>query len=178
MLEPSAPPPPVRFVTDSSLADVARRLRVLGHDVEVLPGARLEELFEQAGRESRVVLTRSMRRPRRWAGVVALTATRDDPAATVRAAAAVCPAAGPPFSRCSRCNGVLARRSAFEAHGEVPGRVVRSGRPLGHCMACGQWFWLGSHATRLTAWLEAALGTRLEFKGRELLDAPPPGEHS
>lgn len=161
-----------RFLTDGSLAALARRLRVLGHDVEVQPGARLPELFERAAAESRVVLTLSERRPRRFAAVPVVRAVRGDLAAGVRAAAALGPAPGPPFSRCPRCNGALARRSPFEAHGEVPGRVVRAGRPLGSCTHCGQWYWLGSHAVRLTHWLEEALGVRLEFEGRESLGVP------
>lgn len=166
-----APLPALRLVTDRSLDALARRLRVLGHDVETLGGAPLEELFDHAERSGRTVITRSRRRPRRWRDVPAHTAS-GALAEDVRRLAGLGPAAGPPFSRCSRCNGALARRSAFEAHGEVPGRVVRSGRPLAHCPACGQWFWLGSHAARLTAWLEEALGRRLEFEGREAL--PPP----
>ncbi len=166
------PPDSPRFLTDSSLGPLARRLRVLGHDVEVHPGARLEELLEAAQRDGRVVITLSARRPKRWQDVPVIGATRGDLAGSLRAAIVAGPAARAPFSRCSRCNGALARRSAFEAHGEVPGRVVRSGRPLGCCVACGQWFWLGTHARRLTAWLEETLGVRLEFEGREALDGP------
>lgn len=167
------PPESPRFLTDSSLEQLARRLRVLGHDVEVLRGARVEELFDQAARDGRTVLTLSTRHPKRWARVDVIPVPRGDEAAGLRAAAARGAAPGPPFSRCSRCNGSLAWRSAFEAHGEVPGRVVRSGRPLRSCTSCGHWYWLGSHAVRLTQWLESALGERLEFDGRESLGAPP-----
>ncbi len=167
--------PTPRFLTDPSLEPLARRLRVLGHDVEVRRGARLEELYEEAAGDGRIVLTLSRRQPRRWRDVPVIVAARGDLAASLRACVAAGPAAGPAFSRCTRCNGPLARRSAFEAHGEVPGRVVRSGSPLGACLACGQWYWLGSHAARLTAWLEAALGARLEFEGRDRLAGPAPG---
>ena len=74
--------------------------------------------------------------------------------------------AGAPFSRCPRCNLALRARTAFEAHGEVPGRVTRSGSPLGWCAACGKWYWAGSHVPRIVASLEAALGRPL---------APRPG---
>lgn len=167
-----SPPESPRFLTDSSLDQLARRLRVLGHDVEVLRGARLEELFEQAERDGRTILTLSARHPKRWAGVDVIRVPGRDEAAGLRAAAARGAAPGPPFSRCSLCNGPLASRSAFEAHGEVPGRVVRSGRPLRSCISCGHWYWLGSHAERLTHWLESALGERLEFEGRDSWEAP------
>ena len=167
-------PHATRFLTDSSLEQLARRLRVLGHDVEVLRGARLEELFDQAERDGRTLLTLSGRHPRRWTSVDVVRVPRGDEAAGLRAAVARGAAPGPPFSRCSRCNGPLAWRSAFEAHGEVPGRVVRSGRPLRSCTSCGHWYWLGSHAVRLTEWLESALGERLEFEGRDLMDVDRP----
>src|SRR5262245_19349889 len=50
---------PTAFVTDSSLALVARRLRFLGYDVATHPGARLEELFAAAREQGRTVLTLS-----------------------------------------------------------------------------------------------------------------------
>lgn len=51
-----------RFLTDDSLALVARRLRALGFDVEVARGARLDELFEAARDSGATVLTLSDRR--------------------------------------------------------------------------------------------------------------------
>ncbi len=150
--------PPARFVTAASLDFVARRLRFLGYDVVTHPGARLEELFEAAEREGRTVLTTSGRHPRRWAQVPALRVPGADAAAAVRAVADAHEPAGAPFSRCPRCNQALHRRTSFEAIGEVPGRVTRAGGPLTWCPSCGQWYWEGSHVSRIRAWLEAALG--------------------
>ena len=149
--------PPARFVTAASLDYVARRLRFLGYDVVTHPGARLEELFEEAARDGRTVLTTSARHPKRWRQVEAVRVPGADPRAAVRAIAAAHEAAGPPFSRCPRCNQALHRRTSFEAIGEVPGRVTRSGSPLTWCPACGQWYWHGSHTARLQKWLEDAL---------------------
>jgi uncharacterized protein len=150
--------PPARFITDASLELVARRLRALGHDVEVARGARLDELFEVARRDGRVVLTLSSRHPRRFAEVAALRLPRAEAAAAVRAVDAAFEAAGPPFSRCSACNAALQRRLSFEASGEVPGRVLRGAKHLHHCPHCGRWYWEGSHTARLREWLGAALG--------------------
>lgn len=150
--------PPARFVTDSSLAFLARRLRFLGYDVEMLPGARLEELFQVARRDGRQVLTMSARHPRRFADVAALTVPRADAAQALRAIAATHAPAGVPFSRCAVCNTPLQRRMPAEALGEVPGRVTREARPLRHCPTCGKWYWEGSHVARMRAWLETALG--------------------
>jgi uncharacterized protein with PIN domain len=152
---------PARFVTDTSLAFLARRLRFLGYDVRVIPGARLEELFDVARGEGRVVLTTSARHPRRWADVEMRTLPREDPRALVRDLVRDAEPAGPPFSRCPACNTALARRHPFEARGEVPGRVLRVAKGLTYCPSCAKWYWEGSHVARLRAWLEDALGRPL-----------------
>jgi len=149
---------PTRFVADAALERVARRLRILGYDVAARRGARLEELFVVAAREGRVMLTASVRHPRRWGAVPVLRVPLADPAAAVRAVAEAHEPSGPPLSRCPYCNVIVRARSPFEAHGEVPGRVVRAGGALTSCPECGRWFWPGSHVARLAAWLEAALG--------------------
>ena len=152
---------PARFVTDTSLAFLARRLRFLGYDVRVVPGARLEELFDVGRVEGRVVLTTSARHPRRWADVEMRTLPRDDPRALVRDLARASEPAGLPFSRCPSCNVALERRHPFEARGEVPGRVLRAAKGLTYCPSCGKWYWEGSHVARLREWLEEALGRPL-----------------
>jgi uncharacterized protein with PIN domain len=150
--------PPARFLTDTSLDLLARRLRMLGYDVATVPGARLEELFEAARRDGRTVLSLSARRPPRFADVPALLVPRADPAAALRALAASHEPAGPPFSRCPICNTALQRRTPFEAAGEVPSRVLRRSPALHYCPHCGKWYWEGSHVARLKAWLAGALG--------------------
>ena len=164
--------PPARFVTDTSLDLLARRLRMLGFDVATARGARLAELFDVARRDSRTVLTLSARRPRRFADVPALTMPRDDPAAAVRAIAQAHEPAGAPFSRCPACNAALQRRSTFEATGEVPGRVLRSVHEVHYCPMCARWYWTGSHVARLRVWLERALGRPLDIAATGGGDGP------
>ena len=149
---------PARFVTDSSLEQLARRLRFLGYDVLSHRGARLEELFDDAAREGRIVLTLSSRRPRRHAGVPALVVPRRDLAVAVRLVAARHAPATARWSRCPSCNVALQSRSAFEARGEVPSRVTRGGSPLTWCPACGRWYWRGSHVERMERWFDEVLG--------------------
>ncbi len=150
--------PPTRFVTDSSLAQLGRQLRFLGYDVITHRGARLEELFDDAATGGRTVLTLSTRHPRRWAAVQVLRVARGDAAAALRAVVDAHDAIGAPWSRCPACNVTLHARSAFEARGEVPGRVTRMGAPLSSCPSCGQWYWPGSHVARMNVWFEQVLG--------------------
>lgn len=152
---------PTRFVTDASLDLLARRLRFLGYDVVTHRGARLEELFAAARNDDRTVLTLSARHPRKYADVPVMRAPRGDVAAAVRAVADAHAPAGAPWSRCPSCNVALHARSAFEARGEVPGRVARMGVEFRWCPSCARWFWPGTHVAHMTAWLEAALGRPL-----------------
>jgi len=149
--------PPSRFVTDSSLDALARRLRFLGYDVTTHRGARLEDLFDAGRREGRIVLTLSARHPKRFAGVPALRVPREDALGAVRGIARDHQPSGPPFSRCPACNHALQRRLAFEARGEVPPRVLKTAEALQYCPECGKWYWEGSHTARMREWLERAV---------------------
>ncbi|NOT35123.1 MAG: hypothetical protein HOP12_13325 [Candidatus Eisenbacteria bacterium] len=171
MIDPETPPDgpslarestaPPRWITDASLDWLARRLRFLGYDIVTVRGARLEELFQVAQREERVVLTLSARHPKRFAAIAVQRVPRGDPAAALRTLVAGRVPSSAPFSRCPSCNTALRRRHPLEASGEVPGRVLRARRSLTFCPVCGRWFWEGSHVTRMRAWLEEALGTPL-----------------
>ena len=149
---------PSRFVTDASLAFLARRLRFLGYDVIVAPGARLEEVFEIARADDRIVLTTSGRHPRRFAAVSAEWVPRSSTLDTLRALSEKHTPAGLPFSRCAECNTALQKRHPLEASGEVPGPVLRRARSLSFCPGCGKWYWDGSHVARLRLSLTEALG--------------------
>ena len=150
--------PPTRFATDSSLELLARRLRMLGYDVATYRGARLDELFAAAAADGRTVLTMSSKRPHKASEVPVLPVARERLADSVRAVAGSHSPAGAPWSRCPLCNVSLRSRSGFEAIGEVPSRVARSGGPFFSCPDCGRWYWPGTHVARLRAWLAAVLG--------------------
>jgi uncharacterized protein with PIN domain len=167
--------PAARLVTDASLAFLAHRLVFLGYDVAVIRGARLEELYQAGRRDRRTVLTLSTRHPRRFADVAAVVVPRGDAASALRAIAGAHAPAGAPFSRCAGCNAALQSRHPMEARGEVPGRVLRSARPLHYCPVCGRWYWEGSHVARLRAWLERALGRALPAAGTAGGEPPPAG---
>ena len=153
--------PTTRFVTDASLDDLARRLRFLGYDITTHRGARFEELLVAAALDGRTVLTLSGRTSRRHPDVAIERVPRGDLAAALLALTRAHAPVGAPWSRCPACNVALHVRSAFEARGEVPGRVTRMGVRLTWCPSCGRWYWPGSHVARLTAWFESVLGAPL-----------------
>jgi|SRR6266850_3428336 len=159
---------PARFITDSSLDYLARRLRFLGFDVRTLEGARLEEVFSAARRDGRTVLKLSARHPRRFADVPAVRVARADPMGSVRALAQAHEPAGAPLSRCPSCNTPLERERSARASGHAPDEVIKSARALHRCPACGKWYWHGSHVERVRAWLERALGREVTIPTLDL----------
>ena len=163
---------PDRFVTDSSLDLLVRRLRFLGYDAALLRGARLEDVFEVAQREGRIVLTLSTRHPKRYGAVPVVRVTRERPDDALRAIAARYTPASEPFGRCPECNTVLEPRTPFEAGGEVPGRVLRRVKVLHYCPHDGKWYWDGTHVARIREALERVLGRALKPAGS---GPPAPG---
>ena len=152
---------PDRLIVEDSLELVARRLRMLGFDVASAGALALPELLAEAERQGRIALTPSARHPRRYGHVRVISVPLAHPAAAVRRVVRTCMPAGPPFTRCPRCNVALEAKSGAEAVGHVPQDVLARVDPSGRCPACGRWFWEGSHTQRVRQWLRAArvLGT-------------------
>lgn len=144
-----------RFVTDSSLERVARRLRLLGFDVASTGADGLDRVFAAARSTDAIVLTTSVRHPRRYAGVRAFRVDRDA-AAAVRGVCERFQPAGAPYSRCSVCNVALERLPSARAAGRAPVAVTVSRETLDHCPQCGRWYWPGSHVERMRAWFAEA----------------------
>ena len=147
-----------RFVTDTSLAAFARRLRVLGYDVRVVPDAPLERVCADAAADGRIVLTLSRRVPRRCATVprrVVVRGLEDD---ALRAIVAERIPGSPPFGRCTHCNAVLGPPGGLESLAAAPVPPPAEVRVTGQCPSCRRCYWHGSHVDRLRARLRAVLG--------------------
>src|SRR5262249_33155740 len=100
------------------------------------------------------------------AGVAVVRVARGDEERALRSLVDSHAPAGPPWSRCPRCNSALQQRSEFEARGEIPAQVARAGWPLHWCPSCGRWYWPGSHVARMNEWFERVLGRPVEGNWR------------
>lgn len=170
-------PSPPRFLLDTHLGKLARRLRLAGFDTLYANAADDADLAERAERDRRVLLTRDVellkRRAvefgyfvrstdahRQWLEV----ATRFDLGPHIRA-----------FTRCTHCNGELRSTTDAEALARVPADVLARGasaaemRPVSGapartsdvyaCTSCGHVYWEGSHTARIRAWIrESGIG--------------------
>ena len=147
------------FVLDGHLGKLARILRLLGFDTIWERNPPDEVLAEISSREDRVLLTRDIGCLKR--GIVRR-------GAWVRATEHVLQGreivkryqlekAARPFTRCLSCNGALAASSAAEASTAVPARVLERHQQFLRCLACGHFYWAGTHQDRLQTLVDRVL---------------------
>lgn len=152
------PAGPVRFVLDVHLGKLARHLRLAGLDAAYRPDLRDEELAAMAGRERRVLLTRDQGLLKRSVVVHGYFVRETAP---YRQLVEVLRRFGPlplaPFSRCLHCNDELREAPASAVDARVPPRIRRAFDEFHACAGCERVYWRGSHWTRLTALLDAAV---------------------
>jgi hypothetical protein len=149
-------PEPLRepmFVCDVHLGKLAKRLRLLGFDVAYRNTATDPEVVETALTEHRIILTqdRGMLKFKRVthgylvrsphvAEQVMEVLTRFDLVSHVA-----------PFSRCTRCNGLIHVVDKADVQGELPPRTREHYHEFFRCEACGKLYWKGSHFSRMEA---------------------------
>lgn len=156
-----APPEPPRFVLDGHLGRLARYLRMLGFDSRYAAHATDAELAGQSAAEDRILLTRDRGLLKRSIVRHGYLVRDDDPRrqlAEVVARYRLARAAAP-FTRCVRCNGIIApvdREDVVERLAGEP-RTLRYFDTFGRCAGCGSIYWPGSHFDRMSRLAEEVL---------------------
>jgi uncharacterized protein len=147
---------PPRWLVDEMLGRLARYLRFVGCDTAYGRDTSDDDLLETARREGRVLLTRDRALSRRSPSAFLLESPRlADQWRAVRAAWPSVPTA-PAFSRCTLCNGPLARVAQAPAVGDDLPPAVRNGAaPLYACLSCQHRYWEGTHTARVRATIAA-----------------------
>ncbi len=148
-----------RFVADGHLARLARHLRLLGVDAACEAAANDRRLLEIMSQEDRALLTRD-RRLLMHAGVRCAYYPRSQlPEEQVvevvrrfqlRDALA-------PFTRCLRCNALLATVSKTEVLPALEPLTRVYYEEFRRCTGCGQIYWSGTHHPKLQARLARLL---------------------
>jgi uncharacterized protein with PIN domain/sulfur carrier protein ThiS len=154
-----APLRQTRFVLDTHLGRLAQALRLLGFDALYDKNYGDAELAHVSAAERRILLTRDRgllkrriishayyvrsRQPEEQLGEVI---RRFDLRDCLK-----------PFSRCLKCNLLLAGMSGEEADGQVPAPVLARNTRFKRCPACGRIYWRGSHWADMQRRLERLL---------------------
>jgi len=149
----------MKFIADVMLGKLAKRMRLLGMDVQYDRTRSDNELIRVALEQNRFILTRDRALSERPLAARHLFIRSDlvqDQLSQVIAAFPAEPTR--PFTRCSSCNGTLAQIAKSEARDLVPSHVYDTCDAFLICGNCGRTYWEGTHAQRirslLTAWTQ------------------------
>jgi uncharacterized protein with PIN domain/sulfur carrier protein ThiS len=139
-----------RFVVDCNLGRLARYLRLLGFDCLYDNGFTDEAIATISQEQQRIVLTRDRRLLHRKTISHGLFVRAEQPREQVREVLRRLDlyALSRPFSRCARCNGLLAPVDKDSIAGRLQPKTRRYYDDFLQCRDCGQLYWQGSHHER------------------------------
>jgi uncharacterized protein with PIN domain len=134
----------MKLLLDAMLGDLARILRMCGHDAAYALDRGVEadhDVRALAIDEDRVLLTRDEQLAARTPDSV-LVRSKDIDEQLRELDAAGVPLELAAGERCGACNGRLERDSS---NAGTPDYVPDDAEPLWRCCDCGQYFWRGTH---------------------------------
>ena len=143
----------MEFLLDAMLGDLARILRMCGHDAAYCLDRGVEaddDVRALALDEDRVLLTRDEQLAARTPDSVLVRAKDTDEQLRELDAAGV-PLELAAGERCGACNGRLEHlpddpgSPGHVPDDERPDYVPDDASPVWRCLDCGQWFWRGTH---------------------------------
>ncbi len=145
-----------RFVLDVHLRKLARRLRLLGFDIDYADGRDDDELADIAERENRILLSRDrqlLMRRKVSRGIIIRNTDPDEQIVEVLERLDLWERIEP-FSRCIDCNGPIVSLPATSEHfhevrERIPPGVLEWCTEYFECARCGKIYWKGSHYDKL-----------------------------
>jgi uncharacterized protein len=149
----------VRFIADAHLGGLAKYLRILGFDTLYRNDFQDEEIARIAAAERRVVLTRDRdllkHRTITHGCYLRAVKPREQLAELLKRLDLF--GLVTPFTRCSRCNGLLEPTDKHAALARIPASLVRFYDRFWACAGCDRIYWAGSHYRRLQEVIDDAL---------------------
>lgn len=153
----------LRFITDASLARLAKWLRILGYDTAVYQSEAGRPMLRLADAEKRIVLTRrGDMLERQFSGRLYLV-TGNDVAAQLREVLERFSTSINPekmFSLCLKCNEKLINVTKEEVRDLVPPYVWENCSSYTKCQKCQSIYWAGTHQRNSLHSLEKYIGIR------------------
>jgi len=171
----------VRFVADAHLGGLAHLLRMLGFDTLYDNAYADDEIERLVADEHRIALSRDRELLKRRGVTHGVYVRALRPVEQLREVCERLHLAGSarPFTRCLRCNGLLAPIDKADALPRLPPRVAAAFDRFSACEGCGQVYWEGSHWRRMQGLVNEVLAgaapgaTPAPWEG----DAPPAATH-
>ncbi|RIK42938.1 MAG: twitching motility protein PilT [Chloroflexi bacterium] len=156
-VRPLRPPltPPLRFVLDTHLGQLATYLRLLGFDALYRNDFDDAELAQISATETRVLLTRDRGLLKRKCVIYGYCVRVSEPRQQLvdllrryRLTAAI-----QPWRRCLRCNGLLRTTAKAAILDQLEPKTRLFYDDFQQCDTCGQIYWQGSHHARMEAFV-------------------------
>jgi len=147
----------VKYVTDASLARLAKWLRLLGYDTIVFPKAAGRDLLNIAHAEGRIVLTRRLDMlERQFAGQLYLVTGNEigGQVAEVINQFSLKIEKDKLFRICLKCNEKLTPAAKEEVRNLVPEFVFANCSEYNKCPHCRKIYWAGTHQRNALQFLE------------------------
>lgn len=153
-----------RFLCDVHLWKLARRLRLLGFDVDFDENRSDDRLADIAQDEGKILLSRDrglLIRKKVARGILIRSTDTEKQVAEVLSRLDL-KSKCKPFSRCLLCNGLLTQVSDndetfADIKKKIPPRVLAWCRDYHVCRSCGHIYWQGSHYKKLVAMVKRYL---------------------
>jgi uncharacterized protein len=150
------------FITDASLASLAKWLRLLGYDTTIYPAQAGRQMLRVAADEKRIVLTRrGDMLDRQFSGILYLM-TGKDIAAQLREVLdrfSLLTNQDKMFTLCLKCNENLVGVAKEEVRDLVPPYVFENYDVYTRCPNCLSIYWAGTHQRNALQSLEKYIGT-------------------
>jgi uncharacterized protein with PIN domain len=154
----------IKFLTDASLARLAKWLRLLGYDTAVFSKEAGREMLRQANAEARIVLTRRRdMTERQFSGILflitdvivskQLKAVIENFSLTIERKKM--------FGICMECNRTLQSVEKEEVRDLVPSYVFENCDKYNQCPQCFKIYWMGTHPRNALRFMERHIPSHL-----------------
>ncbi|MBI4258038.1 MAG: Mut7-C RNAse domain-containing protein [Thaumarchaeota archaeon] len=146
-----------RFIADSMLGSLARKLRILGFDVIYFPEVDDRHLHDLSLREKRILLTadRALHNYSSGRRVSSIFLLEDsDEKRLIRLFNTLGlreVTLNPKESRCPKCNGEIKTCTKKTLSGIIPQSIVQQHTQFYRCASCMKVYWKGSHWRRIAS---------------------------
>jgi len=161
-----------RFIADTMLGTLARKLRLLGVDSSYFSGVENGELKYRARSQSRILLTKDTTLARTLGESAWLVSGDNVKEEFLSITERLAPFSDDivPLSRCLDCNEPLITIDISEAVGKVPPYILTSKTHFSKCFSCGKVFWEGTHSESMgeeVKWMRGVLEEERRGRGEE-----------
>jgi uncharacterized protein with PIN domain len=141
----------MKFIVDSMLGKLAKRLRLMGYDTYYDPKADDREILRISREEDRFIVTRDSQMAKiRGAKIFLIKSTElMTQLKEMAKLAKIKPESGRSFSRCPECNTPVKEVSKEEVKKIVPKFVYETQDKFSYCPKCKKAYWQGTHYKKL-----------------------------